>query len=178
MIQLPSKIRRLLFWVALVFALDFVSKLLIVHWLPLGSRVPIIPNFFDLVHITNPGAAFGIFGNLPESIRFPFLAVVSLIAVGMIGFYYMRLPPDKIRVQIPLAAILGGAAGNLYDRFARGEVVDFLSVHWSNKWWEGKLWGFVWNFKLEWPAFNVADSAISISVVWLLYLMIREREVF
>lgn len=170
------KIKRLTLWVLPVFVLDQATKLAIVKELPLGGKITIIPHFFDIVHVTNPGAAFGFLADLPASYRFWILTAVSVIAIGLITYYYMCLSGDRVRVQIPLAMILGGAAGNLFDRFFRGEVVDFLSFHWYDEWFWWNIWGFHGRVKLEWPSFNVADSAISIAVIWLLILMIREKK--
>ena len=84
-----------------------------VHWIPWGTKIVVIPNFFDLVHLTNTGAAFGFLSDLPSSYRFTVLITLSLIVVGLIGYYYFLLPVKQVNFQIPIAMILGGAAGNL-----------------------------------------------------------------
>lgn len=167
------KIKRLLICVLSVFVLDQFTKWLVLVYIPLGHNIPVIPNFFDLIHVTNKGAAFGFLANLPESYRFLTLLAISLLAVILILVYYWKLPPDRVGMQIPLALIIGGAAGNIFDRIFRGSVVDFLSFHWYDKWADFELFGRHWQFRWEWPAFNVADSAISISVVWLLIALAR-----
>jgi signal peptidase II len=170
------KTRRLIVWTVLVFALDQLTKYIVSQRIPLGHAIPIIPNFFDLVHVTNKGAAFGLFGNFPNPYRFIFITVVSLIAVALIIYYYWNLPETQRRMQIPLLLILGGAAGNIFDRIFRGAVIDFLSVHWYDRWVRWEFGDFYWHFKLEWPAFNVADMAISLSVIWLLIALARGSE--
>jgi len=170
------KIKRLVFWVSLIFICDQLTKLLIVKWVSVGEVIPIIPHFFDIVHLTNPGAAFGFLGDLPVSYRFPLLVTVSLLAIGLIGYFYLQLPEERVGIQTPMAMILGGAIGNLCDRFVRGQVVDFLSFHWYDKWFQWSLWDFYGRIKLEWPAFNVADMAITTSVVWLLIVLAREKK--
>ncbi len=170
------KLRRLLFWVTIILSLDQLTKYWVVKGMSLGDQIAIIPNFFDIVHVANPGAAFGFLGNLPDAYRLPVLLSVSLLAVALITAYYFSLPDEQRFIQIPLALILGGACGNLFDRVVRGEVVDFLSFHWHDKWFWWRLWGFSGRLKLEWPAFNVADSAITIAVLWLLVMMIRDKK--
>lgn len=162
------KWRRLILWTLLVFGLDQATKWWVVHYLQAGSMIPIIPNFFDLVHVGNRGAAFGIFAGLPDPYRFLALLLLSLVAVGVIIAYYASLPESRRGLQIPLALILGGAAGNIFDRIVRGAVVDFLSFHWYNKFADIAFFGREWHFRLEWPAFNVADTAITCSVLFLL----------
>ncbi len=169
------KIKRLLYWAVTVFVLDQLTKFWVLHAIAGQQPIVVIPNFFELVYVTNRGAAFGIFANLPDPYRAYVLLGVSGIAVLLIFFYYFSLPAQAKGMQIALSLILGGAAGNLYDRFARGEVVDFLRVHWYEKW---VSWGWgktVWEFKLEWPSFNVADMAISLAVIWLLWALIKEE---
>lgn len=102
------KAKRLVIWVSLVFALDQLSKWLISQWIPLGNKVAIIPNIFDLVYVTNKGAAFGFLAGLADPYRFIILTLVSVIAVLLISYYYWTLPATNSRMQIPLALILGG----------------------------------------------------------------------
>jgi len=167
------KIKRLLYCVLAVFILDQFTKWLVLVFIPPGHHIPLIANFLDLVHVTNKGAAFGFLANLPESYRFLTLLAISLVAVILILIYYWNLPPERVGMQIPLALIIGGAAGNIFDRVLRGSVIDFVSFHWYNKWADFEIFGHHLQFRWEWPAFNVADSAISISVIWLLIALAR-----
>ncbi len=171
------KLKRLLIWGCLVFGLDQLTKLWVSRAIPYGDEITIIPNFFDLVHVTNLGAAFGIFGNLPDPWRMILLTTVSAIAVLFILYYYWEQPASERKIQIPLALIMGGAAGNIFDRIFRKAVIDFLSLHWYDHWVHWEFGPFDWHFKLEWPSFNVADMAISLSVVWLLFVIAGKKEV-
>lgn len=170
------KIRRLITWTVIVIVLDQTSKFIISQLIPIGALVPIIPQFFDLVHVTNKGSAFGLFSSLSDPYRIILITVVSAIAVAMILYYYWSLPITQRRLQIPLLLILGGAAGNIFDRIFRGAVIDFLSFHWYSRWVHWDFWRFSWHFKLEWPAFNVADMVISLSVIWLLFALARKQK--
>lgn len=105
---------------------------------------------FRVVHITNSGAAFGILQNAG-----PLLAVTSLIGMAALLVYLFNPGFAHPLMRVGLALMLGGAVGNLVDRLNSGEVVDFLKV-------------------THWPAFNLADSAITIGVVCLLWAMTRE----
>lgn len=110
-------------------------------------------NFFRLRYAENPGAAFGLFRNLPEHLRGPLFHVVSLGAVILIGFFYTKLTgqdPQEKWALWGLPLVLGGAIGNYIDRLARGFVIDFLEAHWFDK--------------MAWPSFNVADTAICVGV--------------
>lgn len=136
------------------------------HYRP-SSSVDLSQDFLRLRYAENPGAAFGLFRTLPEHYRGPLFHIVSLLAVGLIGFYTTRLTGAAgerwVRWGLPL--VLGGALGNYADRLARGFVIDFVEAHWYESAW--------------WPAFNVADSAITIGVGMLLIdsLVRKERAV-
>lgn len=130
-----------------VLILDQLTKLYIVSTFALYESVTVFENFLHITYILNPGAAFGIFAGRAASFRIPFFLTLSVVAsVGIILFY--RAVEDRL-VQVALSLILGGAIGNMIDRARLGEVIDFIDVHWYNN---------------HWPAFNVADSAITIGV--------------
>ena len=162
--------------IPVVFLLDQFTKYLIVLYLPQGSSLPILPGLFDIVHSRNKGAAFGFMSGLPDSIRLPFFFILSLIALLLIVIYFIKMKDDRASVSLCLGLILGGAAGNIFDRIRLGEVVDFLSFHWYDKVVSLNRPGYSMAFRLEWPAFNVADSAISIAVNWLLILMLFPKK--
>lgn len=161
---MKKRFKILFLLVPLVFALDQLIKLWIVTSLEPGAALPVLRGLFDIVHVTNRGAAFGLMAGLPDSVRAPFFHVTSCLALIAILIYYVRLDERSTGQFVGLSLILGGATGNIFDRIVRGEVIDFLSFHWYNRW---ATLGF-WHFKLEWPAFNVADMAISLSVFWLI----------
>lgn len=174
--RMRMKTKTLLFISPLVFLTDQVAKWIIIQTIPLSHPVPIIPDFFDLTHTRNPGAAFGAFANLPDSIRLPFFFTTSTIALIAILLYYFRLSDERRSPFVALALILGGALGNIFDRIFRGEVIDFLSFHWRNQWVNGSIGTWNWHIKLEWPAFNVADAAITVGVIGLTFLLMKSKE--
>ena len=159
-----------------VFAADQAVKHLIVRTLPQGASVPVIPGIFDIVHTRNRGAAFGFMADLPESVRIPFFLIVSAAALAAITFYFFRMREGGKSQMIALALILGGALGNIWDRIRLGEVIDFLSFHWYDAFADWRWGGWRLRFKLEWPAFNIADAAISVAVAWLMIAMLLERK--
>ncbi len=144
-----------------VILLDQASKLVIQATIPLGHSVPLIPDLFAIVHILNPGAAFGLLAAHSSAFRNPFFVAISLLAIGFILYYRHRGLKDHSLASTALSLILGGALGNLVDRLRLGMVIDFLDVHY---------------FQYHWPAFNVADSAITVGVsLMLLELVLDER---
>jgi signal peptidase II len=147
-----------------VILLDQASKLVIIRTLRLGQGIPVFPGFFDIVFVLNPGAAFGFLATLSDQVRNPFFILISVAAVILILAYHTRYPHPHPLVSVGLGLILGGAIGNLVDRLRYGMVVDFLDIH---------------VFQYHWPAFNIADSAISIGVSLMILDMLldwrRER---
>lgn len=127
-----------------VFALDQLSKLLILHYWPLNTQSAVIPGFFSIVHFRNPGAAWGLFAE-----HTGLLALLSAVVMAAMVFWFDRLVEGFPERALALGAVFGGIAGNLVDRVVHGEVVDFILVYWRS---------------FQWPAFNVADSAISCGV--------------
>lgn len=125
------------------------------HFRP-KAAVTLSESFFRFRYAENPGAAFGLFRNLPENLRGPLFHVVSIGAVLLISHSVTKLSGAKIErfAKWGLPLVLGGAIGNYVDRLARGFVIDFLEAHWFDK--------------AYWPAFNIADSAIVIGVGLLL----------
>jgi signal peptidase II len=121
--------------------------------------------FFRIRYAENPGAAWGLFRNLPENVRGPLFHLVSIGAVILISYYFMKLsgsdPAEKWALWgLPL--VLGGAIGNYADRLARGFVVDYFEAHWFDK--------------ASWPVFNIADSAICVGVGMLVLDAFVRRE--
>jgi signal peptidase II len=172
----PSKSKVLASLVPLVFLADQGTKWLIKKSLNIGDSVSVIPGFFDIVHVRNRGAAFGFMAQMPESVRLPFFYVVSAVALGLITVYLFRMKDGRRSVAVCLALILGGACGNIWDRIRLGEVVDFLSFHWHDTVARVPLGSHTLTFRLEWPSFNVADSAITVAVVWLMILLMKETK--
>ena len=144
---------------AAVIGLDLWTKTLVLARIDLHEAVPLIRNFFQIVHVRNTGAAFGIGANA-DSRLIPLLLNAGAIAVFcVVVVYAFRSALTDRLLQTGLHLILGGAIGNLLDRFRFGYVVDFLDVYVGNH---------------HWPAFNVADSAICIGIA-LLFLDMRKK---
>jgi signal peptidase II len=144
---------------AAVILLDLWTKALVLARIDLHETVPIIPSFFQLVHVRNTGAAFGIGANASSRLV-PLLLNLGAIAVFcVVVVYALRSAVSDRLLQTGLHLILGGAIGNLLDRFRFGYVVDFLDVYVGNH---------------HWPAFNIADSAICIGIA-LLFLDMRKK---
>lgn len=143
--------------VAAVVFFDQLTKALIIHNMALYETAEVIPGLLNIVHWRNPGMAFGF---LKEGgfLRTLFLAGVSLLAIIIIGVL-LRHAKDAF-TRSALSLIAGGAIGNLIDRLRYGEVVDFLDFHLG---------------RYHWPAFNVADSAITVGVLLSLYLFYFKR---
>jgi len=148
-----------------VMALDAWTKWMISDRIDLHDSVTLIPNVFQLVHVRNTGAAFGIGANA-ESHIVPLLLNVGAIGVFfvVVAYAFRTAVTDRV-LQVGLHLILGGAIGNLIDRFRLGYVVDFLDVYVN--------WGGVSH---HWPAFNVADSAICIGIGLLFFDMRKKPE--
>ncbi len=146
-----------------VMALDTWSKWLIAARIDVHDSVTLIPNLFQLVHVRNTGAAFGIGANA-ESHIVPLMLNIGAIGVFfvVVAYAFRTAVTDRV-LQVGLHLILGGAIGNLIDRFRLGYVVDFLDVYVN---WGGQAH--------HWPAFNVADSAICIGI-GLLFLDMRKK---
>lgn len=133
--------------------LDQISKVQIMHTMRLHESIPIVPEFFSLTYIRNPGAAFGLLASASQAFRLVFFGLTSVFALGLLGMIFFRLRQDDWAGQLSIAAILGGAIGNLLDRVRFGEVIDFLDFYVNG---------------YHWPAFNVADAAISVGVFFLI----------
>jgi signal peptidase II len=144
-------------WLFLVLALavlfaDQLTKLWIIEKLFYGESRS-ITGFFNLVHVYNYGAAFSFLDN-PGGWQRWGLSLLALIIIVMITIWMTKLSQERRLEGLALALILGGALGNLYDRLTLGYVVDFLDFHWLG---------------VHFPAFNVADSAITIGAIVLLW---------
>jgi signal peptidase II len=148
-----ARFRRVAPWLALaaiLIVLDQATKLLVLARFADGESIR-VTSFFNLVLVYNKGAAFSFLAGA-DGWQTPLLVVIALTAIAIVGWMLWRNPSRRL-LDLGLAMILGGAIGNLVDRVAYGKVVDFLHFH---------LYG--WNY----PAFNVADSAITVGAVILI----------
>ena len=151
MSALASRLRYL--WITLaVVALDRGTKAWFEGRTPVGWRHELIPNFINLVHSSNPGIAFGVLADSPSIWTRIILIAGSLVVIAVLAWLLVSLRGGGMTIA-GIAFLLGGAAGNLTDRIAHGAVTDFFEV----------LLG-----SYTWPAFNVADSAITIGAVLII----------
>jgi signal peptidase II len=139
---------------ALVVALDRYTKWLIAHRLSMHDSITVIPGFFRIIHTENPGAAFGLFADSPSQWKVALLIVFSLVALAIVSLLLWRNSHRLTSTGIGLSLILGGALGNLWDRIVSRHVVDFLLFYIG---------------RYQWPAFNVADSAIVVGACLLVF---------
>jgi signal peptidase II len=142
-------------------ALDQISKVQIMHTMRLHESIPVVSEFFSLTYIRNPGAAFGLLASSGQTFRLIFFGLTSAFALGLLGMIFFRLRQDDWIGQLSIAGILGGAIGNLLDRVRFGEVIDFLDFYVNG---------------YHWPAFNVADAAISVGVFFLILHFALEKK--
>ncbi len=142
-----------------ILVLDQATKVVVDKTMAMHQSIDLIPNFASLTYLRNTGAAFGFLAGARSSLRIVFFALISSVAIGCIGYLIRGLRPQQKGLLVSLSLILGGAIGNLIDRLRLGEVIDFIDLHW---------------YDIHWPAFNVADSAISIGVVLLFIQMLRK----
>lgn len=149
-----KKIRLITLVVGTILLLDQVTKLAVDRSLALHQSVPVIEGFFHLTYVRNTGAAFGVLADAPKAFRVPFFFIATGAAIGALLVFLRRADTDTPLLLFALSGVLGGALGNLLDRLCYGEVIDFLDFHWRG---------------YHWPAFNVADSCITLGVVGLLF---------
>lgn len=151
---------RWLWLTGAVLALDQLTKAWIAATLSLYERIPLLP-FLDIIRVHNRGAAFSFLSTAAGWQRWFFTALALAVSVAIL-VWLRRLPGGQRRLAAGLALVLGGALGNLWDRLQYGYVVDFIDVYYGG-----------WH----WPAFNVADSAISIGAALLILdaLAVRKR---
>jgi signal peptidase II len=135
-----------------VLALDQLSKMLVRERMDLYQSIPLVPHYLDLTYTLNPGAAFSLFIGLPPWFRLAFLVGMNLGAIVVLMILLARSERVDFNT-VGFALIIAGAAGNVIDRGVRGEVIDFIRVHY-----------YGWSY----PIFNVADSAITIGVALIL----------
>ncbi|MCX8042659.1 MAG: signal peptidase II [Desulfobacterota bacterium] len=149
---------------ALVLACDQYTKHLVCMHIPLFGKIEILPGVLDLVHIRNTGIAFGLLQNIGSAYRTAVMFGVGAVALVLLGVLTAHVTWTQKLQVVALSLIFGGAVGNLIDRIRFGEVVDFIDVHWRNLY--------------HWPAFNVADSAISIGIAFVVIdeLVLKKRK--
>lgn len=153
-----SATTKAVLWIAGIIAVcDQISKLAVNSFIPQGKEIEIIDGFFSLVHLRNKGAAWGMLDDNAF-----LLGILSVLVLGVLVYNFSRLTENFIERSYSLAAVAGGIVGNCIDRFIRGSVVDFFSFHWDT---------------FYWPAFNIADTAISLGIIiFILSSFLRKEE--
>jgi signal peptidase II len=140
-----------------VVILDQITKAMVRPALALHQSVEVIPGFLDLTRVHNTGAAFGMLNSVDFPMKTVVLSLVALAALSGVAWYAATVPLTDRLARIGVAGVLGGAIGNLIDRAKDGYVLDFVDAYWGN-----------WHF---W-AFNVADAAITIGVIFMILDML------
>ncbi|MBF0226941.1 MAG: signal peptidase II [Desulfobacterales bacterium] len=155
-----EKTLKLLIIGCTVLLMDQVSKIVIYNSLLLYETIPFIPGFFNITHIHNPGGAFGFLSDKSPLIRTWMFMGVAFFAMCLVFYLYYTTPKSHPYLSLGFALIFGGAAGNLIDRVRLGKVIDFLDFYIG---------------KYHWPAFNIADSAISIGMaIFIFHLLLNK----
>ncbi len=148
---------------ALVVILDQLTK----HWvlvkMPLYKSIVVIPGFFNLTHVHNPGGAFGFLAQNGSPWRHWLFLGAAVVALGMILYFHHQTPRSHPYLALGLSLIFGGAIGNLIDRVRLGEVVDFLDFY---------------ILEHHWPTFNVADSGVTVGVIIFLVHIVFKKMPF
>lgn len=145
----------------LVLALDRLTKWTVARRLSLHDSIQVIPGFFRIVHAENPGAAFGIFAESPAQWKIALLILFSVIALLIVSALLWKSGHRLTATGVGLSLILGGAIGNLWDRIVSRHVVDFLLFYIG---------------RFQWPAFNVADSAIVVGAGLLVFEILFTKQ--
>ena len=149
---MSNKYALLLITVGVIVLCDQITKLYVDAVMWPHQSITVIENYVDITYVRNPGGAFGLFARAHRGVVRPLLLGLSAAAVVVIILIYRSTPPGRLLVRMAFALIMGGAIGNLIDRLRFDEVIDFIDVHW---------------FHYHWPAFNIADAAITVGVAIL-----------
>lgn len=144
----------------IVVALDQISKASILAFVPLYRSIPVVPGCFNLTHIQNPGGAFGFMAQQNSPLHHVVFVALSVAALCLVFYFYISTPSHYRFLSAGFALIFGGAVGNLVDRIRFGSVIDFLDV-------------FIGRF--HYPAFNIADSAVTIGIGIFLYHLVFKK---
>lgn len=140
--------------------LDQFTKYLVLRMIPLYKSITVIPGFFNLTHIHNPGGAFGFMAQNGSPWRHWMFLIAAVVALSMILYFYHHTPRTHPFLGLGLSLIFGGAIGNLIDRLRFGEVIDFLDFYVAH---------------LHWPTFNLADSAVTVGVgIFVLHIVFKK----
>ena len=142
--------------------LDQITKFMVTIHIPLHYSMRVVDGFFSLTHIRNPGVAFGLFARSSVEYKAYFFIAISTIAIGAIVVFFHQTPSSKKPVLFGLILIFSGAIGNLIDRVIYKEVIDFLDFYYQDH---------------HWPAFNIADSCITIGVGFMICDLFHKEKI-
>lgn len=149
-------------WLSVVvFVIDQITKYWFDNNLSMYERILVVPDLLDWTLAYNTGAAFSFLAGASGWQRWLFTLIAVVVSVVLV-VWLKRLKPDETWLAVGLALVLGGALGNLVDRVVFGHVVDFILVHWQDRW--------------RFPAFNIADSAITVGAVLLALDMFKSKK--
>lgn len=162
--MVPRKFLILLALTGTLTAFDQLFKFVVISRFHLGESRQVLEGFFNITRVHNAGAAFGLLATLGPQWREPFFFVVPLAMLAVILVVFYRLQESQRLSIFSLSLIVGGAVGNLADRLRLGYVVDFLDFH--------------WRYRAHFPAFNLADMAISTGVFLLIITIFTDAEKF
>ncbi|MFN8062911.1 MAG: signal peptidase II [Vicinamibacterales bacterium] len=153
--------RRIELWLGCgIVVLDQLTKWLVRRTIELHDSVEIVPNFLNLTHVRNSGAAFGFLNGVDFPFKSVVIVVVAVVALAAIALYARQLGAETLTARVAFGLVLGGAVGNLIDRATAGYVVDFVDAYWG---------------AVHFWAFNVADSAITVGAILMLIDLVRTR---
>ncbi|HLA28588.1 MAG TPA: signal peptidase II [Syntrophales bacterium] len=158
---MPNKSLIVFIIVTAVVLLDQATKAGIASKMLLYDSSIIIEGLLNLTYVRNPGAAFGFLSHASPVFRSAFFILITVSAIGLIFYYIAMSKENEACLIFALSLILGGAVGNLIDRVRFGEVVDFIDVYWRT---------------YHWPAFNVADAAISLGALIMVFETLRRKK--
>ena len=139
--------------VFVIILVDQLTKYWIDTTMMLHESITVLNGFFSITYVRNPGAAFGFLAGASPAFRYTFFIAVNIIAIALIVSYIRKATREESRLILALSFIMAGAFGNLMDRVRFGEVVDFLDFYIGS---------------VHWPAFNVADSSITVGAFFLI----------
>lgn len=143
-----------------LLAVDQASKAVVARTVALHQSITVIPGFLDITRVHNKGAIFGSFSRVASPAVRTLLMAASLVALGFVLYYFFKTPAADRLMKVALTLIAAGAVGNLFDRVVRGYVIDFVDAYVG---------------RAHWPAFNAADSCISIGAVLMAVILFRRR---
>jgi signal peptidase II len=149
-----NRIFKMSVMIATIIVIDQVTKALVQQKFFLGESMTLIKGFFSFTYVKNPGAAFGMLANSPDYIRTPLFFALPVIACGWLMYLVWSTRNTNFLHCLSYSLIFAGAVGNLIDRFSMNYVVDFIDFYWG---------------KNHFPAFNIADSVITIAATLLIF---------